>query len=57
MNESTKIAMPKTFIARVRKKGPVLEVTIPSKIVKALGLRHGDFVEMSIIRIVAHSDV
>ena len=50
-------ALPKNFIARVRSRGEVLEITIPRKIVKATGLKHGDLIEVTVNRIIANTEV
>jgi antitoxin component of MazEF toxin-antitoxin module len=50
-------ALPKTFIVRVRRRGDILELTIPRKVVKMAGLKHGDLIEVTVNRIIANTEV
>jgi len=41
-----------TFIARVRKRGKVYEVTIPQKVLKLLSLSHGSIIQLKIEKVI-----
>jgi antitoxin component of MazEF toxin-antitoxin module len=40
------------FIARVRRRGKVLEITVPRKLARQLGITHGTYVEFAITGII-----
>ena len=40
------------FIARVRKRGKVLEITVPRRLARQLGITHGTYVEFTITGII-----
>lgn len=40
------------FIARVRRRGKVLEITVPRRLARQLGITHGTYVEFAIVGII-----
>lgn len=45
------VSQNNSFIARIRKRGKVLEITVPRKLARELGLTHGTYVEFVVTRI------
>jgi antitoxin component of MazEF toxin-antitoxin module len=52
--EEKKIDLPVSFVARVRRRARVLEITMPARLMKELGIDHGTLVEIEIKKIVGH---
>jgi antitoxin component of MazEF toxin-antitoxin module len=45
------VSQNNSFIARIRRRGKVLEITVPRKLARELGLTHGTYVEFTVTRI------
>jgi hypothetical protein len=52
--ESTKVSLnePIKFVARVRRRAKILEITIPRKIARSNKIDHGTLIEIQINKIV-----
>jgi CTP-dependent riboflavin kinase len=47
----SKVELPVVFIARARRRAKVLEITLPARLMKQLGIDHGTLIEVQINRI------
>jgi len=52
--EEKKKDLPVSFIARVRRRARVLEITMPIKLMRELGIDHGALIEVEIKKIIGY---
>jgi CTP-dependent riboflavin kinase len=55
--EEKKASLPVVFVARVRRRARVLEITMPIKLMRELGIDHGALVEVQINKILGYKNI
>jgi len=52
--EEKKAELPVVFVARVRRRARVLEITMPIRLMRELGIDHGALVEVELKRVIGY---
>ena len=55
--EEKKRELPVVFVARVRRRARVLEITMPIRLMRELGIDHGALVEIELKKVIGYKNI
>jgi hypothetical protein len=57
VKEDKKPSLPVVFVARVRRRARVLEITLPIRLMRELGIDHGALVEVELKKVIGYKNI